>query len=131
MNYKTIGKILSQILLIEAAMMIPPLLISLADHSGAAANAFVATILLTAGIGALLGVLCRKTGKKFRAKEGLVCVGLAWIFMSALGALPLYLSGSAPTYIDSFFEIVSGFTTTGSTIMPSVEALPRGINYWR
>ncbi len=131
MNYKTIGKILSQILLIEAAMMIPPLLISLADRSGAAANAFVATILLTSGIGALLGVLCRKTGKKFRAKEGLVCVGLAWIFMSALGALPLYLSGSAPTYIDSFFEIVSGFTTTGSTIMPSVEALPRGINYWR
>jgi len=122
---------LSQILIIEAIMMLPALLICLIDNSAVAANAFVATIALTASIGVVLGLICKNAKKKFRVKEGLVCVGLAWIIMSLLGCLPFCLSGAIPHYVDAFFEIVSGFTTTGSTILGDVEALPRGLLYWR
>ncbi|MCA9405215.1 MAG: TrkH family potassium uptake protein [Candidatus Omnitrophica bacterium] len=69
--------------------------------------------------------------KRIGAKDGLAIVGLSWIVLSALGALPLYLSQSAPTYTDAFFETVSGFTTTGATVFTDIEALPRGILFWR
>jgi hypothetical protein len=61
----------------------------------------------------------------------MVCVALSWVIMSLLGCLPFYLSGQIPRYIDALFEIVSGFTTTGSSIVPNVEGLSRGILYWR
>ena len=75
--------------------------------------------------------LCRGAPIAFYAKEGFVCVGISWIVLSLVGSLPFYLSGEIPSYIDSFFEIVSGFTTTGASILPAVEQLSRGITYWR
>ncbi len=67
----------------------------------------------------------------FYGKEGLVCVGLSWLVMSLLGCLPFYFSGAIPDFVDALFEIVSGFTTTGATILGDVESLPMGILYWR
>ncbi len=65
------------------------------------------------------------------AKEGMIIVGSAWILWSLFGALPFFWSGSIPSYLDAFFETVSGFTTTGSTILTEIEALPKGISFWR
>lgn len=131
MNYKMMGRFIAFVILIEAVFMIPALLISLACQETEAVKGFlvsIAAILLVAGI---LIFFCRKQRGGFYAREGLVCVGMSWIVMSILGCLPFYVSGEIPSYLDALFEIVSGFTTTGSTILSDVEALSKGILYWR
>lgn len=131
MNYRMIGKFIGRILLIEGVFMLPALLISLFSGEYPTVWGFlgaIAVILAAAGLLALPG---RGSRRSFYARDGLVCVGLSWILMSLLGALPLYFSGVAPHFIDAFFEMVSGFTTTGATVFSTVEGLPRGILYWR
>ena len=131
MNYKIIGRFAAKILLIEGLFMIPAALISLFSQEMAALKAFLAAIsliLLTCG---LLTLLCRKASTNFNSREGLVCVGMSWIVMSLFGCLPFWFSGEIPSYIDAFFEIVSGFTTTGSSILSDVESLSNGLLYWR
>ncbi|MCD8380001.1 MAG: TrkH family potassium uptake protein [Lachnospiraceae bacterium] len=117
MNYKMIGKFIGQILMLEAIFN--------------AVLCFAATMVLTFLVGMALYLFGRGSRSVFRAKEGLVCVGLSWIVMSLLGCLPFYLSGEIPQYIDAFFEIVSGFTTTGASILEDVEALSNSMLYWR
>ncbi len=131
MNYKTIGKILGQILALEALFMLPAALICIYDGRNSTANAFFISMLIIGAVSGLLIALCHKGGRGFYAKEGLVCVGISWIVMSLLGCLPFYISGEIPHYIDAFFEIVSGFTTTGASILGDVESLSRGVLYWR
>ena len=131
MNYKMMGKFIGRILMVEAVFMVPAMLISLWEREFGAVIAFMwslAAILAAAGGLLWLG---RSSQKKFYAKEGLACVGLSWIAMSLLGCLPFFLSGVMPNYIDALFEIVSGFTTTGASILPAVEDVPKGILYWR
>ncbi len=131
MNLKKIGRFIGQILLVEVIFMVPALIISCALKETNAMNAFVATIICT--LSAAIALLAwAKDGKGgFYAKEGLVSVGLCWIVMSIFGCLPFYLSREIPRYIDAYFEIVSGFTTTGASILPEVESLSKGILYWR
>lgn len=131
MNYKMMGRFIAQVILIEAAFMLPALLISLVDGDKAAVNGFLTSIALILIIAGILLSICRKERGGFYAREGFVCVGLSWIVMSILGCLPFYISKEIPHYLDALFEIVSGFTTTGSTILSDVEALSRGILYWR
>ena len=131
MNYKMMGRFIAQILGIEVIFMIPALCISIYCHERAAIHGFSWSMLIIALLALGLYALCRKGKKRFYAREGMVCVGLSWIVMSLMGALPFYLSREIPKYIDSFFEIVSGFTTTGSSILPEVESLSKGILYWR
>ena len=131
MNYKMMGKFIGNILMVEAVFMVPAMLISLWEKEFGAVVAFMwslGAILVVAGG---LRWLCRGSQKKFYAKEGLACVGLSWIAMSLLGCLPFFLSGVIPNFVDAVFEIVSGFTTTGASILPEVEGLPKGILYWR
>ena len=75
--------------------------------------------------------LTRGTKRGFHAKEGMVCVGLSWIVLGLFGALPFFICGAIPHYVDALFEIVSGFTTTGASILPEVESMPYGLLYWR
>lgn len=131
MNYKMIGRFIAQILLLEAAFMLPALLISWYNQEYSTVRAFAISLLAIALTVALLYLLCKSAPKGFYAKEGLVCVGTSWIVLGMLGCLPFYVSGEIPSYIDSFFEIVSGFTTTGASILSDVEALSRGLLYWR
>lgn len=131
MNYKMMGRLMGKILLIEAVFMLPALLIGFYMQEMRAVTGFLLTIILTAAIAGTLIHVCRKTNKGFYAREGLVCVGLSWFFMSLLGSLPFFFSGSIPNYIDALFETVSGFTTTGASILPEVESLPKSILYWR
>ena len=131
MNMKMMGRFISQIIAIEAAFMVPALIISLGYGEAPAAQAFALTIGIMLALAGMLYALCRRAGRLFGAREGLVCVALSWIVMSLLGALPFVLSGQVKSYIDALFEIVSGFSTTGSSVISNVEGLYKGILYWR
>ena len=131
MNYKMMGRFISQTLFVEMLFMIPAAIINLCLGETAAWQAFLLTmgVMLLAIV--LLYLLCKGAPNALNAKEGLVCVGISWIVMSLLGCLPFVFSGAIPKYIDALFEIVSGFTTTGASILPQVESIPKGILYWR
>ena len=131
MNFKMMGRFIAQIIAIEGIFMLPALVISLGYGEKAAAMGFAVTIGIIFALAAVLYGLCRKAGRLFGAREGLVCVALSWMVMSLLGALPFVLSGQVTHYIDALFEIVSGFTTTGSSVIADVEGLYRGLLYWR
>lgn len=129
MNYGIVLRVLGIILIIESSLMTPSLLISFYER-GIDFYPFLITIIITLIIGI---VLSRKKGKDkwISAKDGLAIVALGWLSISILGAIPLFLAKATPTYIDAFFEIVSGFTTTGSSVIENVEILPKGILFWR
>ena len=131
MNYKMIARFIGKILLIETAFLLPAYGISIFQHEEEAARAFLVTIFVTMLVGGSLAGMTRGTKKGFHAREGLVCVGISWIVLGLSGALPFFLSGAIPHYVDALFEIVSGFTTTGASILPEVEVLPMSILYWR
>ena len=131
MNMKMMGRFIAQIVSIEAIFMLPALAISIGYGEWPAAKAFAITIGITLALFLVLYGLCRKAGKLFGAREGLACVAISWIVMSLLGALPFVLSGQISHYIDALFEIVSGFTTTGASVIADVESLYRGLLYWR
>ena len=131
MNYKMIGRFLSQILAIEAAFMIPAMGVSVGYGEWNTVLAFAITIGATAAVSGLLYLLCKKAPKALSAREGMICVGISWIVLSLFGALPFVISGDIPNYIDALFETVSGFTTTGASILTDVEHLTKGALYWR
>lgn len=131
MNYKIMGRFISRLLMVEAVFMLPPLLIGLFDRDTRAVLGFGVGIAAAAAVSLLLLVLCRRAEKRFYAREGLACVGLSWIVLSLIGCLPFVISGDIPNYLDALFEIVSGFTTTGASILGNVEALSRAALFWR
>ncbi len=128
MNYRMLGYLLSIILLIEAALLLVPTVVAMIY--GESVLPFLITIGLLVIVSAPSAIF-RPKNRRIFAKEGFVCVAAAWILMSAFGALPFMFSGAIPHFVDAFFETVSGFTTTGSSILPAVEGLPRGILFWR
>ena len=131
MNYKMMGRFVAQILTIGAVFMVPALAISLFYGERQAVFAFLATLGIFAAVIGLLRLTCRGAASAFYAREGLVCAGISWIVLSLLSCLPFWFSREIPKFIDAFFEIVSGFTTTGASILPEVESLSWGILYWR
>ncbi len=128
MNIKMIAFLLGRILLVEAGLLALPLLTALL-YGESLLPWLVSTALLLA-LGGLLS-LCRPERTALYARDGFVAVALIWIMMSAFGAMPFVLTGDIPNYIDAFFETVSGFTTTGATILTAVEPLSRGGLLWR
>ncbi len=131
MNFKMIGRFLGQIISIEAVFLLPALAISLGYGEWGAVKGFAVTLAVMILLSGCLFCVCRKAGRIFGAREGLVCVSFSWITLSLLGCLPFWLSGEIPSFVDSLFEMVSGFTTTGASILSDVEALPKGLLYWR
>lgn len=129
MNYKVVLKVLGNVLKYEVLLLIIPLLVALYYGDGDALG-FIITIVLMAP---LAFILCRIKTKKnaIYAKEGFITVGVAWILISAVGALPFVFSGAIPSFIDAFFETASGFTTTGASILTEIQSLPKGILFWR
>ncbi len=131
MNYKMIGRFIAQILAIESVFMIPALIISLCLSEHNAVVGFLITLAIMLVLEAVLFWVCRGAPNAFYVKEGFACVGVSWIVLSLLGCLPFYISGEIPHFVDAFFEIVSGFTTTGASVLSDIESLSRGILYWR
>lgn len=130
MNRRMILYITCIIMRIEAVLMVPPFLISLAQAEYSAAQGFLVSIAVLL-VASLLTLVKRPQKKMFYAREGFIIVALVWFVVSLFGALPFYLSGAIPSFVDSFFETVSGFTTTGASILTNVEAVPMGLLYWR
>ena len=129
MNYRVVLKLLGNVLKYEIFLLIIPLLVALYYGDGDALS-----FLITIGLMVPLMIyLCkiRIDKKEIYAKEGFLTVGLAWILISVVGALPFVISGAIPSFIDAFFETSSGFTTTGASILTEIESLPRGILFWR
>ena len=131
MNYKMMGRFLAQILSLEGVLMLPALGISMYCGDTPASKGFLIAIAVAVLVSLVLFRICRGAPSAFYAKEGFVCVAVSWIGLSLVGCLPFYLSGEIPKFVDAFFEIVSGFTTTGASIVPEVERLSKGILYWR
>ncbi len=131
MNGKLILRIIAMTLLIEAAFMLPPMLLCFMDGEPMVALSFLAAIGLIALFSGISLLISKNYTKAFRAREGFIATGLAWISLSVFGCLPFFFSRQIPNYIDALFEIVSGFTTTGASILSDVEALSRGILFWR
>ena len=130
MNYKMVRYTLGVILLFEALFFIVPILTALYFDEGKSLFAFSLTAIISLIIAVPLVFKKPKNTDVF-AKEGFVIVSLSWIILSVFGSLPFVISGAIPNFIDAFFETVSGFTTTGSSIVPSVEALPKSALIWR
>ena len=128
MNYRVVLNILGKVLLTEALLLLFPMAAAL--WYGESALPFLWTMLPLLLLGGALNFVKPRRTDLF-AREGFVVVGLAWLLMSAFGAVPFVLSGDIPRYIDALFETVSGFTTTGSSILADVEAMSRGCMFWR
>lgn len=129
MNNKMIVYIIAKMLGVEGAVLLIPAFVAFLYGE----SDVIQFLIVSAVLGAIFFIFGRKRpeNKVIYAKEGLVIVGLAWILWSLFGALPFVLTGSIPSYVDAFFETVSGFTTTGSTILTDIEALPKGVAFWR
>ena len=129
MRIKSIIRIIGRILILEGALMILPVVVALIYKEN------TALIFLSVGaslvILGFLTTLIPKDIRKIRSREGLVTVGLSWIVVSFFAAVPLVLTGAIPNLLDAFFETVSGFTTTGCTILTEIEILPRSCLFWR
>lgn len=131
MNVKNISRTVGLILLITGIFQLFPLLIAVIDHEPRNILAYIESLCLILLVGSALLLFSRGGNRMFSAQEGFAATGLSWIFMSAFGALPFFLSGQIPSYVDAFFEMVSGFTTTGASILTDVEALSRCNLFWR
>ncbi len=130
MNYKVIVHTLGWVLGFEGISMIFPLICSICYGENSIVGTFAICIAICLAIGVALTRFAPKKRDMY-AKEGFLTVGLSWIVMSVFGALPFVISGSIPNFIDALFETVSGFTTTGASILSDVEVLPKGILFWR
>ncbi len=128
MNYGMIRFVVGKMLLIEGFLMLFPALIALLYGEIEGVDFLFATLILI-----LISLLfCKKPENSvIYAKEGFLIVALAWVLWSIFGALPFLFSGCIPRFEDAFFEVVSGFTTTGSTILTNIEGLPKCMNFWR
>ena len=130
MNRRMIFYVIGQIINIEAALLLLPAAVSLYYKEGC-----LTAFLITAGIALAFGLTLTLTScpgnHLIYAKDGFVIVTLAWLAMSAIGALPFVISGEIPNYIDAFFETVSGFTTTGASVLTNVEKMSQGLLFWR
>ncbi len=132
MNFKFVLRIISYILLIEAALMVPSVLISLFLKEWNALYGFGITyLILFLTVGFILLITKNYQKNHFYSREGLVTTGLTWILMSAIGCLPFVFSKEIPNFVDAMFEMVSGFTTTGSSILINVEEMSYSLLFWR
>ena len=130
MNFRVISKYMGNILMLEGAFMLPAILVALIYKEYSSIPAFVITIALCLAIGYVLSKV-KQNNRGIYAKEAYVSVALGWLILSTFGCLPFIISGYIPNFIDAFFETVSGFTTTGSSILTNVERLSNSMLYWR
>lgn len=129
MNFAMIILVLGWVSCFNAVFHLLPALVGII-YQESAAWSFIASAVFSLGIGMVL-LINKPKKKKLYAREGFVIVSLSWIILSVIGALPLYLCGAVPDFIDALYESVSGFTTTGATVVPAVEELPRCCIIWR
>ena len=127
---KAIFRILGILLLIEALFLLTSVPVAW-YYDEPVVKSLLMSVAVIAGAGAVLSYICRNAGRDVSRKDGYIVVTLIWVIFSLFGTLPYVLSGSIPDFTDAFFETMSGFSTTGATILQDIEALPRSILFWR
>lgn len=130
MNYRTVFHTLGNILVVEGFILILPLIIAGFCREHAAVRGFGAAAAIAFSAGFILTRIDRK-GEILLMRDSMVIVGLSWVVISIVGAVPYYVSGEIPIFIEAFFETMSGFTTTGITVFNDVESVSRAILFWR
>ncbi|HNZ72570.1 MAG TPA: potassium transporter TrkG [Prolixibacteraceae bacterium] len=129
-NFKIITRTLGFLLIGEGLLMVAALLVSLLYQEGDTIH-FIHSALITIVTGVILFLFTRKASPTIGKREGYIIVSIVWVLFSFFGSLPFMLSGSIPALHDAFFETMSGFTTTGASILDNIEELPHGILFWR
>ncbi|HCX60842.1 TrkH family potassium uptake protein [Sedimentibacter sp.] len=129
MNFNVLLKTTGTVLFWESILMLPSLIIAIYDNSYDI-NGFLISIIVSGAIGLILKNI-KSDVNDMRKREGYATVAICWLVMSIMGALPFYISGSIPSYIDALFETISGFTTTGASILQNIESMPRALLFWR
>lgn len=131
MNYKKLGKILGKIMIVESILLLAPLLVAILYREGLKnILAFIIPITALAVIGCVLQIPRQEKDTLYQ-KEGFALTALVWVIMTLFGAIPFVINGDIPNYIDACFEIMSGFTTTGSSIIPDITAVSHSTLFWR
>ncbi len=132
MNYKLISKMISYLLLITSLFLMIPLCIAFYYNETDSLRAIAISIIAAVAFFAIVHAFTRKNSNSLLStRDGFLFVTLSWALVSLLGALPFYLSDAIPSFVDSYFETMSGFSTTGASILTDIEALPRSILFWR
>jgi len=131
MNFRIVARYLGGLLVFFTLSTFLSFAWSYWFHEEAMMKAFYGTWALGFGFGGILVLLGRKSHEGFFIREGIAIVSLGWILCALLAAMPFYLSGVIPLFVDAFFESMSGLTTTGATILPHIDSLPRGFLFWR
>lgn len=129
-NHGIIIRILGSLLIIESFFLLLAFFISL-YYKEDDLNSFIYTILIVVTLGMSARFFTKKVDKRISKREGYIIVSNVWIFFSLMGALPFIISGYIPSFTNAFFETISGFTTTGASILNDIEALPHGLLFWR
>ncbi len=130
MNFNMIAYLLGSIIRIEGVLLTLPTAVAVLYQEQQAAVSFIATIVACLLVGTVL-ISREPKNKQIFGREGFIVVALSWIVMSLLGSMPFYLSGAIEGYMNCFFETVSGFTTTGASVLQEIEHLPKSILFWR
>ena len=131
MNWKAVTKILGKILIAEAAMLLLPIIVA-AIYGEDTYLGFAIPIAILLLLGAPTHFIkAQGEEKKIYAKEGFSIVAFAWLLLALVGAIPFVITKSIPHYVDALFETISGFTTTGASVLSDVESLPRSVLFWR
>lgn len=130
MNFRLINSILSRVIMLQGVLLLPSCLVGILYKEWGDALTYLIVSFVCFIVGFLM-YLTKPKSSTFYAKEGFVAVSLSWIIMSLIGAMPLYFTSDIPSFTDALFEIISGFTTTGSSILPNVEALSHANLFWR
>lgn len=130
MNYKLVFSTVLKVIKLESALMLLPLITSLIYKENCF-YAFLITMVVSFTLAHVIEKFIKPDSKYFYSKDGFITVALTWIIVSLIGAVPFVISGEIPSFIDAFFEMVSGFTTTGASILQDVEAMSKGLLMWR
>ncbi len=130
MNRRVVLSMIGRVVLVEAALLLLPLLVSVRFKEDCVI-AFLISIAVALVVGSALTFIFKPKQRNVYAKDGFVIVAFSWLTLSAIGALPFYISHEIPSYVDAFFETVSGFTTTGASILTDIEAMSKGLLFWR
>lgn len=131
LHYRAAIKLIGIITVLLAGFMLPCLFVSLIYGEADSAEAFIRTIVPMLIVGSFISFAVKADFNHLKTRDGYVTVALCWTLASVLGAVPFVISGYIPNFIDAFFETVSGFTTTGASILPDIEVLPKSLLFWR
>lgn len=129
-NTKMVARIMSSLFFIETGFLLLCSFVAI-YYNEPDIPAFLASTAITAVAGIIISLFGKNAEKKLNRRDGYVVVSFAWIFFSLFGMLPFYISGYIPSITDAFFETMSGFTTTGASILDNIESLPHGLLFWR